>query len=438
MPRRATGWPRWHDQHLAPHRAPARRPPTAGQLRLAGDGHSPPPVPPHLPGALACLRPVLPFKRIPFWVQILAGLVLGVALGLVARSGDVAWLATTLTTVGELFVQLLKLAVPPLVFTAVVASIANLRGVTNAARLAGRTLLWFMVTSLIAVVVGLGLGLLTNPGRGVTLDTGAAAAPEARRDVDRLPHRDHPDQPGRRVRRRQRPADRLPRRRRRRRRPAARRQGRAVPRRSTARCWSWSRRRCGGSSGSPRSAPRPDRQGGRRSTAGTCSRRSRRSPSTSTSAALIVLVRASTRCCCSAFGRLSPLQFFAGAWPAIQLAFVSRSSVGTMPLTQQVTVERLGVPEGVRLVRGAVRRHDQDGRLRRDLPGARGDLRRPGLRRAARRRGLPADRVRLGGRLGGHRRPDRRDRHADADAQHAGPAAGRRRAAAGRSTRSWT
>ena len=116
-------------------------------------------------------------KRIPFWVQIIAGLVLGVALGLVARSGDVAWLATTLTTVGELFVQLLKLAVPPLVFTAVVASIANLRGVTNAARLAGRTLLWFMVTSLLAVVVGLSLGLLTSPGRGVTLDTGSASAP---------------------------------------------------------------------------------------------------------------------------------------------------------------------------------------------------------------------------------------------------------------------
>ena len=86
---------------------------------------------------------------------------------------------------------------------------------------------------------------------------------------------------------------------------------------------------------------------------------------------------------------------------------------------------------GVRLLRGAVRRHHQDGRLRRDLPGARGDLRRPGLRRAARRQGLPAHRVRLGGRLRGHRRPDRRHRHADADAQHAGPAAGRRRAAAG-------
>ncbi|CAM5232592.1 C4-dicarboxylate transport protein [Streptomyces violaceorubidus] len=42
--------------------------------------------------------------------------------------------------------------------------------------------------------------------------------------------------------------------------------------------------------------------------------------------------------------KASPLQFFKGAWPAIQLAFVSRSSVGTMPLTQKVT-ERLGVPK---------------------------------------------------------------------------------------------
>src|SRR6185312_15724320 len=42
-------------------------------------------------------------------------------------------------------------------------------------------------------------------------------------------------------------------------------------------------------------------------------------------------------------GRLNPLRFFAGAWPAIELAFVSRSSVGTMPVTQR-SVERLGVP----------------------------------------------------------------------------------------------
>jgi Na+/H+-dicarboxylate symporter len=41
---------------------------------------------------------------------------------------------------------------------------------------------------------------------------------------------------------------------------------------------------------------------------------------------------------------LSVRQFFSGAWPAIQLAFVSRSSIGTMPVTQAVTERNLGVP----------------------------------------------------------------------------------------------
>jgi Na+/H+-dicarboxylate symporter len=115
-------------------------------------------------------------RRIPFWVQIVAGLVLGVLLGLVARLYSVEWLATGLETLGGVFVGLLKAAVPPLVFVAIVVSIANLRQVANAARLAVQTLLWFMVTSLIAVAIGITLGLLTNPGASadVTASQGAA------------------------------------------------------------------------------------------------------------------------------------------------------------------------------------------------------------------------------------------------------------------------
>jgi Na+/H+-dicarboxylate symporter len=41
---------------------------------------------------------------------------------------------------------------------------------------------------------------------------------------------------------------------------------------------------------------------------------------------------------------LSVRQYFSGAWPAIQLAFVSRSSIGTLPVTQAVTERNLGVP----------------------------------------------------------------------------------------------
>ena len=92
-----------------------------------------------------------------FGFQVLVGMVAGLALGLVARTigagpdGDLNWLATALKTVGSIFVSLLKAIVPPLVFAAIVASIANLRALDNAARLAGQTLLWFGITALIAI-----------------------------------------------------------------------------------------------------------------------------------------------------------------------------------------------------------------------------------------------------------------------------------------------
>ncbi|GGB99665.1 dicarboxylate/amino acid:cation symporter [Cellulomonas carbonis] len=122
--------------------------------------------------------------RLPsFGVQVLLALVLGVALGLLARSiADPApdqadALTVTLATIGSTFVTLLKALVPPLIVTAIIASIANLRAVTDAARLAGRTLLWFGITALASVLVGITLGLVFRPGLSTTLTTADAAEP---------------------------------------------------------------------------------------------------------------------------------------------------------------------------------------------------------------------------------------------------------------------
>ncbi|CAM5703535.1 Sodium:proton antiporter OS=Streptomyces fumanus OX=67302 GN=GCM10018772_60450 PE=4 SV=1 [Streptomyces fumanus] len=115
--------------------------------------------------------------KVPFWAQIIAGLVAGVLLGWLARGQDVSWQITTLDKIGSIFIGLLKLAVAPLVFFAILVSITNLRKVNNAARLASRTLLWFMITSLIAVAIGLVIGLVTNPGAGTGLTPKTAPSP---------------------------------------------------------------------------------------------------------------------------------------------------------------------------------------------------------------------------------------------------------------------
>ncbi|OZE96688.1 dicarboxylate/amino acid:cation symporter [Rhodococcoides fascians] len=129
-------------------------------------------------------------SRIPTWAksfgpQIVAGLILGVVLGLIARSmpdaadGNENWLVGTVATIGSSYVKLLTVAVVPLVFTAIVSSIANLRQVANAARLAVQTLLWFAITAFIAVIIGIVIGLVAQPGSRTGVEATSAKDPSS-------------------------------------------------------------------------------------------------------------------------------------------------------------------------------------------------------------------------------------------------------------------
>ncbi|MEU5125317.1 dicarboxylate/amino acid:cation symporter [Streptomyces mobaraensis] len=280
--------------------------------------------------------------KVPFWAQILLGLVLGALLGWAARSGDIAWLQTTLDKIGEIFVQLLMVVVAPLVFFAILVSITNLRNVSNAARLASRTLLWFMITSLIAVSIGLAIGLLTDPGSGTGLTAADGADPKKKGSwLDFITGIVPTDvvtpftqlnvlqivfmaavagvavlQVGEKAR----PLLTL---------------SESVLELLQKVLWWVIRLAPLGSLGLVGHAIHKygwDLIG-----------------KYATFTADIYV-----GCAIVLFGvyplllatvaKVNPLQFFKGAWPAIQLAFVSRSSVGTMPLTQRVT-ERLGVPK---------------------------------------------------------------------------------------------
>lgn len=119
-----------------------------------------------------------------FGFQVFAAMVVGLVLGYIARQMGATeagpnWLVQTLATIGTIFVQLLRALVPLLIFTAIVASIANLRELNNAARLVWQTLLWFAITALIAVLIGITLGLVIQPGINSGVAVTAAAVPSS-------------------------------------------------------------------------------------------------------------------------------------------------------------------------------------------------------------------------------------------------------------------
>lgn len=123
-------------------------------------------------------KPKHPLSK--FSVQVVLGVIVGLALGTVAvligktAEGEENLLTATLSEIGGAYVSLLRLLVVPLIFTAVISSIARLREVANAARLAVQTLVWFALTAFASVIVGIAVGLISRPW----LTIGVAETPE--------------------------------------------------------------------------------------------------------------------------------------------------------------------------------------------------------------------------------------------------------------------
>jgi Na+/H+-dicarboxylate symporter len=68
---------------------------------------------------------------------------------------------------GTIYITLIKMIATPLVFFAVVNAISSLHGQKSVAALGGRTFLWFAATATLAVGVGLAVALVLQPGRGL-------------------------------------------------------------------------------------------------------------------------------------------------------------------------------------------------------------------------------------------------------------------------------
>lgn len=101
--------------------------------------------------------------KIPFWQRVVAAFVLGALAGWAFGADAERWFGP----LGDLYVTLIKMIAVPLVFFAVINAVSSLSGQKSIAALAGRTFLWFAITAVLAVGVGLAFGWIIKPGVGV-------------------------------------------------------------------------------------------------------------------------------------------------------------------------------------------------------------------------------------------------------------------------------
>jgi len=115
------------------------------------------------------------------WLQVLIGMVAGIAVGFVIGP-SVGWVGRETAAVvgnwlafpGQLFLALIQMIVVPLVVASIIRGLAATEDMDQLRRVGLRAVLFFVVTTALAILIGVGLAYLFQPGR--LIDAGALRA----------------------------------------------------------------------------------------------------------------------------------------------------------------------------------------------------------------------------------------------------------------------
>ena len=119
-------------------------------------------------------------KRLTLW--ILVGMILGIIVGYAVHIGvapdSAAFenLSKTFKLLSDIFLNLIKLLVAPLILSTIVVGIAHMGDSTALGRIGFRAITWFILASFISIGLGLLMVNIFQPGVGVPLGAAAEAA----------------------------------------------------------------------------------------------------------------------------------------------------------------------------------------------------------------------------------------------------------------------
>lgn len=114
---------------------------------------------------------------------ILIGMILGLIFGLVLNFKvhdpfikDVIFMNNIFYLGGNLFIRLMKMLVVPLVFCSIVVGVASISDIKTLGNIGGTTIVFYLITTAIAVTVALSIGILIKPGFGLNMSYVAQTA----------------------------------------------------------------------------------------------------------------------------------------------------------------------------------------------------------------------------------------------------------------------
>ncbi|WP_077325383.1 dicarboxylate/amino acid:cation symporter [Virgibacillus siamensis] len=111
-------------------------------------------------------------KKSLIW-QLIAAFILAIATGIIF--GEKAQVVQPL---GDLFLRLIKFIIAPLVLATLVVGVASTNDVKKLSRMGGKTVAIYLITSMLAITLGIIAGKIFSPGSGIDVSLEGKEAPE--------------------------------------------------------------------------------------------------------------------------------------------------------------------------------------------------------------------------------------------------------------------
>ncbi len=113
--------------------------------------------------------PATPPAKLPFYRQLYVQVLVAIVLGAMLGHFEPAF-AESLKPLGDAFIKLVKMIIAPVIFLTIVTGVAGMTHLSTVGRVFGKAMAYFLFFSTLALVVGMVVAHVVQPGAGMNIN----------------------------------------------------------------------------------------------------------------------------------------------------------------------------------------------------------------------------------------------------------------------------